>query len=136
MRDVLRFSRLITVAAAFAVIGCTDATSPEKDAESVAPDVTFTRGVVTTQLQTIGTTLVDATDWVLVAITDNTARLKMKSAIKKLADDLVAGRSADSQADVATLRIMLTNLQQLGPAIGPIGVALDQIDSEFAKSAE
>lgn len=126
-------SRLITLISVLAVFGCTDATSPENaSTDSPSP----TPSAPATPLQSIGSTLVDATDWVLVAITDDGARDKMKGAIKQLADDLVANRNENAKADVSTLRQTLASLTELGPALGPIEVALDQIDSEFAKAAE
>lgn len=127
-------SRLMTFAVVLAILACTDSTSPDNAAEPTvaAPTPSAPAG----SLQTIGESLVDATDWVFVAIADDGVRVKMKSAIKQLADDLVAGRNSDAKRDVSALRANLASLQDLAPALGPIGVALDQIDSEFAKLAE
>ncbi|HUQ20634.1 MAG TPA: hypothetical protein VM099_13550 [Gemmatimonadaceae bacterium] len=128
-------SRLMTFAVVLAILACTDSTSPDNAAEPTvaAPAPSAPAGG---PLQTIGESLVDATDWVFVAIADDGVRVKMKSAIKQLADDLVAGRNSDAKRDVSALRANLASLQDLAPALGPIGVALDQIDSEFAKLAE
>ena len=125
--------RLIMLASVLAVFGCTEATSPEN---ASADSPSETPSAPATPLQSIGSTLVEATDWVLVAITDDAARDKMKGAIKQLADDLVVNRNESAKADVTAIRQTLASLTGLGQALGPIGVALDQIDSEFEKAAE
>lgn len=132
MRALGRLSCITTLLVAPAVVACTDATAPEP-ATNAPASIESDRRSSTTELQKIGATLVDATDWVLVVIVDDKARLKMKDEIKELSDDLVANRNQNAKADVTALRSMLVSLSDLGPAIGPIGVALDQIDSEFSK---
>jgi hypothetical protein len=118
------------------IFACADATSPENATDSGAPTSGPSAPATSSQLQTIGATLVDATDWVLVVITDENARLKVKSAISGLAEHLVAGQNAQARDDVSGLRAALVSLGDLGPALGPIGVALDQIDYEFGKLAD
>jgi hypothetical protein len=133
MRAVGRWSHLTTLIVVPAVIACSETTSPEKATEPPASIDEVRRSAPSTELQKIGATLVDATDWVLVAIVNDNARLAIKDTLKELADDLVANRNQNAKADVAALRSMLVSLSSLGPAIGPIEVALDQIDSEFSK---
>jgi len=128
-----RFSRLIATSALVGILACADATSPDTAIEPDAPTAGPAAPAPSSQLQVIGATLVDATDWVLVVMTDESGRLKMKSAIAALAEHLVAGRNAEAKEEVAGLRAALASLGDLAPALGPIGVALDQIDHEFEK---
>lgn len=131
-----RFSRLIASSFALGILACADATSPENARDSGAPTSEPAAPATSSELQTIGATLVDATDWVLVVITDDNARLNMKSAISALAEHLVAGQNAQAKEDVSGLRAALVSLGDLGPALGPIGVAIDQIEYEFGKLAD
>ena len=128
-----RVSRLIATSGVVGFLACAEATSPETAIESDAPTAGPAAPAPSSQLQAIGSTLVDATDWVLVVMTDESARLKMKSAIGALAEHLVAGRNSEAKEEVAGLRAALASLDDLAPALGPIGVALDQIDHEFEK---
>ena len=132
----VRFSRLVAVSCVLGILACADATSPDDATDASEPASGPSGPVTSSQLQSIGATLVDATDWVLVAITDDDARLKVRSAISALAEHLVAGQNAQAKEDVNGLRAALVSLGDLGPALGPIGVALDQIDSEFGKLAD
>jgi hypothetical protein len=118
------------------ILACAEATSPETAIESDAPTAGPVAPAPSSELQVIGSTLVDATDWVLVVITDDNARLKVKSAINALAEHLVAGQNTQAKEDVSGLRAALVSLGDLGPALGPIGVALDQIDYEFGRLAD
>ena len=131
----VRFSRLLAFSCVLGILACADATSPD-DATDASEPASAPSGPVTSSLQSIGATLVDATDWVLVVITDDDTRLKVRSAISSLAEHLVAGQNAQAKEDVNGLRAALVSLGDLGPALGPIGVALDQIDSEFGKLAD
>ena len=131
-----RFSRLIALCSVLGVLACADATSPDDALDSGAPTSGPEAPTTSAELQTIGATLVDATDWVLVVIGDENTRLKLKSAINELAEHLVAGQNAQAKEDVTSLRAALAALGDLGPALGPIGVALDQIDYEFERLAD
>ena len=126
-------ARAIALSGLVWIFACAEATSPENATESDPPTAEPTAPASSTQLQLIGSTLVDATDWVLVVMTDETARLKMRSAIGALAEHLVAGQNAQAKEDVSGLRAGLASLGDLAAALGPIGVALDQIDYEFGK---
>lgn len=136
MRAVGRLSHITTLIVVSAVIACSETTSPEKATDLPTSVDAVRKSAPATELQKIGATLVDATDWVLVAIVNDNARLDMKNALMQLADDLVASRNQNAKADVASLRSMLVSLSALGPALGPIGIALDQIDSEFSRIAQ
>jgi hypothetical protein len=131
-----RFSRLSALVGALAILACAEATSPENATDPGVPTSEPATPATSSQLQTIGATLVDATDWVLVVITDDSERLKVKSAIGALAEHLTSGHNAQAKKDVSGLRAALVSLGDLGPALGPIGVALDQIEYEFAKLAD
>ena len=127
------FSRLIGLCGVLCILSCADATSPDNAADSGAPTSTPEAPTTSSELQTLGATLVDATDWELVVIPDDNARIKVKSAISALAEHLIAGQNAQAKEDVSGLRAALVSLGDLGPALGPIGVALDQIDYEFGR---
>jgi hypothetical protein len=135
VKNVVILPRLLAFAAVLAVFGCSESTSPENSGEIASPAAP-PASVPATSLQAIGASLVDATDWVLIAIPDDATRSETQQAIKVLADDLVAGRNDHAKAQVSSLRSTLESLRDLGPALGPIGVALDQIESEFGKPAQ
>ena len=135
MKTVALFPRLLALAAVLSVSACSESTSPENSGDIASPAVP-SGPVPTTPLQLIGESLVDATDWVLVAIPDEAKRSETHEAITALAADLIAARNDHAKAQVSALRSTLESLKDLGPALGPIGVALDQIESEFGKSAQ
>ena len=135
MKTVAIFPRLLALAAVLSVSACSESTSPENTGDIASP-ATAPAPAPSTSLQAIGASLVDATDWVLIAIPDEAKRSETHEALAALAADLVAGHNDHAKAKVSALRSTLEALKDLGPALGPIGVALDQIDSEFGKPAQ
>ena len=127
----LRVARVIAVCGVVGLFACEDATAPnEADGVDLAgPSLAVAQ---TTPLGMIGTSLLDATSWVLPSINNAGRRADMTATLKDLAGQLTTGAWDAARASVTKARAIRTSLDATDEVeIGPIEVSLDQTDVEL-----
>jgi hypothetical protein len=129
--------RAIASIAVLAMCACAESTSPEESAAPPRANPENPSLQPTSPLGVIGATLPDATDWVLTSLPDNASRETMRAALRRLSQHLVAEDHGRAKQAVASLREMLSALSvNEAVELGPIAVALDQIDFEFGRLSQ
>jgi hypothetical protein len=120
---VARIRVVIAIACFAAIAGCGDATGPKTICCLPKPQPTVSGlAVLAAELHT-------AADVFAQGVEDKALRGPVQLAINNLADQLLAGRVADSRAAIAGLRLLLANLDDISAIdLAPVGLAVDYIE--------
>lgn len=117
-----RIQAVIAIACFVAMAGCGDSIGPKT--------ITLPKTQSTVSgLAVLAAELHNATDGFVQGVGDKAVRGPVEVGIKNLADQLLAGRVADSRAALARLRTLLASLDDISAIeLAPVGLALDYID--------
>lgn len=132
-RSGARIARVIALSGVVGLFACQDTTAPEEteQADLAGPSLIVAQ---MTPLGMIGSTLIDATSWVLPSINNLTKRTDMENTLKSLANNLVIGNWDASRADVTTALAIRESLDAVDEVeIGPIEISLSEADAELKK---
>ena len=111
--------------------GCEDTTAPGATDQANLPGPSLVVAQ-TTPLGMIGTTLIDATSWVLPSINNASKRADMQATLKDLANNLTSGAYDTARSNVTKARAIRASLgDEDAVEIGPIEVSLDETDVEL-----
>jgi hypothetical protein len=130
-RSVFRIARVIAIGGVVGLFACEEATAPEEtdQLDLAGPSLAVAQ---TTPLGMIGTSLLDATNWVLPSINSAGKRADMSATLQDLASHLTTGAWDAARADVTKARAIRASLDATDEVeIGPIEVSLDQTDNEL-----
>ena len=130
-RKGARIARVIALSGVVGLFACQDTTAPEAtdQADLAGPSLVVFQ---MTPLGMIGSTLVDATSWVLPSINNTTKRTDMENTIKSLANNLVTGAYDAARADLTKGIAIRASLDAVDTVeIGPIEVSFSETDMEL-----
>jgi hypothetical protein len=127
-----RLAALIAFACFVAMTGCGEPTGPRTICCQPKPEQTVSG------LAVLAAELHDAADVFAGQVSDIYLRGQAELAVNRLADELVAGKVAQSRASLAEARLLIANQKDI-PALelAPVGLALDHIErrmNEILKS--
>ena len=118
-----RVQAVIAIACFVAMVGCGDSIGPKTISCLPKPEQTVSGlAVLAAELHT-------AADVFAQGVEDKALRGPVQLAINNLADQLLAGRVAESRAAIVCLRTMLASLDGVSAVeLAPVGLAVDYID--------
>lgn len=117
-----RVQAVIAIACFVAMVGCGDSIGP-KTISLPKPEQTVSG------LAVLAAELHNASDGFVQGVADKGVRAPVQVGIKNLADQLLAGRVAESRAAIVCLRTMLASLDGVSAVeLAPVGLAVDYID--------
>jgi len=133
-----RFAQMIALSGVVAMAACQDATGPEEvTAAAEVPELRASQSAAVDEMAALSKDLDDATGWSLIALTDDVKKGRIVGLLNGLKGQLASGKIAACQQSVTDARSWFAELtEQEQSEVGPIGVALDLIQSTLDKASQ